>query len=104
MQILINTDKNVDHSERMDTYFKEEIEKTLARWEEKVTRIEVHFGDENSDKFGNKDKRCMIEARMEHMQPVAVTNHDSSVEKAFSGALDKVKKVLTTTYEKLAER
>jgi hypothetical protein len=34
------------------------------------------------------------------MQPVAVTNHADTTEKAFHGALDKIKKVLDTAFEK----
>ncbi len=104
MQIQINTDNHIEHTERMETYFTELLETGLKRFEEKITRIEVHFGDENSDKFGNKDKRCLIEARMEHLQPVAVTHHDATIERAFGGALEKVKKVLKTTYEKMHDR
>jgi hypothetical protein len=58
----------------------EELGTALARF--KVTRLEVHLADENSDKFGINDKRCLIEARPVNMQPVAVTNH-ADTEKAF---------------------
>lgn len=100
MTIQINTDNNIENSARLKAYFAEELEKSLHRFEDKVTRIEVHFTDENGDKFGLNDKRCVIEARPENMQPIAVTEHSDTIEKAFSGALDKIKKVLTTTYEK----
>lgn len=100
MTIQINTDNNIENSARLKIYFTEELEKGLARFADKVTRLEVHFTDENGDKFGLNDKKCVIEARPENMQPIAVTEHAESVEKAFSGALEKIKKVLTTTYEK----
>jgi ribosome-associated translation inhibitor RaiA len=100
MTIQINTDNNVDGNERSKIYFSDELEKALIRFEEKITRLEVHLGDENSDKSGMNDKRCLIEARIINMQPVAVTNHAETTEKAFHGALDKIKKVLETTFEK----
>ena len=103
MNIQINTDKNVEGSERLESYFSSEISRVLSRFDDKVTRIEVHFGDENSAKFGLNDKRCLIEARPANMQPIAVTEHADTIEKAFSGALDKIKKVLNTTYEKQKE-
>ena len=84
----------------MKSYIAEELATTLARFEDKVTRLEVHLGDENSEKSGVNDKRCLIEARPINMQPVAVTNHADSTEKAFHGAFDKIKKVLETTFEK----
>jgi ribosome-associated translation inhibitor RaiA len=101
MKVQINTDHNVEGSARLKAYMADELGKALARFEEKITRIEVHLGDENSDKSaGLNDKRCLIEARPINMQPVAVTNHADTTERAFQGALDKIKKVLETTFEK----
>jgi ribosome-associated translation inhibitor RaiA len=101
MKVQINTDKNVEGGGRLDAYYSGEIERVLARFDDKVTRIEVHFGDENSAKFGLNDKRCLIEARPANMQPIAVTEHADTIEKAFNGALEKIKKVLHTTFDKL---
>lgn len=103
MQIQINTDKNVEGSERLSNYYTVELEKELARFEDKITRIEVHFGDENSAKFGLNDKRCMIEVRLEKKQPIAVTDYADTMEKSFLNALEKTKKVLITTFEKMRE-
>jgi len=101
MIVQINTDHNIEGHERLKSYISAELKKTLARFEDKVSRLEVHLGDENSNKTGFNDKRCLIEARPEKMQPVAVTFHSDSIEKAFHGALEKIKKVLDTTYEKM---
>ena len=100
MTVQINTDNNVEGHARMKAYIEEELATSLARFEDKITRLEVHLADENSDKFGLNDKRCLIEARPINMQPVAVTNHADTTEKAFQGALDKIKKVLDTAFEK----
>ena len=101
MQIQFNTDKTVDGHERMQSHFSEEITESLKRFEDKITRVEVHVGDENNEKFGVDDKRCMIEVRLAGKNPVAATNHANTIEKAVSGATDKMKKLLTTTFEKL---
>ena len=101
MKVQINTDKNIEGSDRLEAYFSSEIEKSLSRFDDKVTRIEVHFGDENSTKSGGvDDKRCLIEARPANMQPIAVTEHADSIEKAFHGALEKIKKTLKTSFDK----
>lgn len=100
MKVQINTDKHIEGHARLEAYFSEEIEKALSRFESKITRIEVHLGDMNGDKVGTHDKRCLIEARPVNMQPVVVTDYADSIEKAFHGAIDKVKKALTTTFEK----
>ena len=101
MKIQINTDKNIEGHARLEAYFSEELEKGLVRFEEKITRIEVHFGDENGEKFSLNDKRCAIEVRIANLQPLTVTEHADTIEKAFSGALAKAKKSLTTTFEKM---
>lgn len=103
MQIQINTDKNIDGNKRLVDFYTSEIERELERFDDKITRVEVHFGDENSEKFGKNDKRCLIEVRMAKKDPLAVTEHADSVEKAFHGALKKAKKVMQTTYEKMRE-
>ncbi|WP_348799116.1 HPF/RaiA family ribosome-associated protein [Flavobacterium adhaerens] len=100
MKVQINTDKNVEGSGRLEAYFSGEVEKKLSIFEDKITRVEVHFGDENSAKSGVNDKRCMIEARPSNMQPIAVTEHAESIEKAFISALDKIKKSLKTVFDK----
>lgn len=100
MKIQINTDKNVAGNERLEAYFSTELEKSLSRYEDKITRLELHFGDENSEKSGTNDKRCLIEVRPANLQPLAVTSYGNTTELAFNGALDKIKKVLETTFEK----
>ena len=101
MKIQFNTDKNIEGHERLETFFTGELEKDLARFEDKITRVEVHLGDENSgEKGGLNDKRCMIEARPAKHQPIAVTSHADTIEKAFFLAAEKIKKTLTTTFEK----
>lgn len=100
MTVQINTDNNVEGHARLKAYIAQELETALARFDDKVTRLEVHFGDENGDKSGVNDKRCLIEARPVNMQPVAVTHHADTTEKAFHGALDKIKKLLSTSFEK----
>ncbi len=37
------------------------------------------------------DKRCMLEARIEGMQPIAVTAHGDIIQEALKGALSKLK-------------
>lgn len=101
MQIQFNTDNTIEGHERMQIHFSESISESFKRFEDKITRVEVHVGDENSEKFGIDDKRCLIEVRLAGKNPIAVTNHADTIEKAISGATDKMKKLLNTTFEKL---
>jgi ribosome-associated translation inhibitor RaiA len=101
MQIQINTDKNIDGNERLVNFYTSELEKELERFDDKITRVEVHLGDENSGKFGLNDKKCLIEVRLAKKDPIAVTDYGETIEKAFFGAVEKAKKVLGTTLEKM---
>ena len=84
-------------------FFSNEIKNELARFDEIVTRIEVHVSDENGNKSTPNDKKCVIEARVEKKQPIAVTATADSPEKAFFEALEKIQRVLDTTVEKIKE-
>lgn len=101
MLIQFNTDNHIESRERMEAYWTSVLETSLKRFEDHITRLEVHLGDENSDKFGTNDKRCTIEARLSGKPPIAVVNHADTIEKAVSGATDKMKRVLDTTFDKM---
>lgn len=91
MQIQINTDKNIKGNEELIIYFREEIIETLNRFSNNITRVEVHLSDENSDKKSKeKDKRCMIEARLEGRQPIVVTDNAETLKEALEGAINKL--------------
>ena len=90
MTIQFNTDNNITGSEELQAPLNAAIEKSLSRFSNQITRVEVHLNDENSLKKGQNDKRCMLEARMEGRQPIAVTNNADTNEQAVKGALDKL--------------
>ncbi|SER22078.1 Sigma 54 modulation protein / S30EA ribosomal protein [Nitrosomonas sp. Nm51] len=104
MQIQINTDHNIDGHETLSSHVSAMVEQSLGRFSEQVTRIEVHISDENSDKGGENDKRCLIEARIENRQPVVVTHQDASLDSAVRGAIDKLKKMLSSLFGKQKNR
>lgn len=101
MKVQFNTDKNVKGDENFREILIGMIEDSLSRFEDHVTRIEVHLSDENSAKSGPNDKRCLLEARMESRQPVAVTDHAESYIEAVAGATDKLKMALDSILGKM---
>jgi ribosome-associated translation inhibitor RaiA len=101
MVIQFHTDHNIAGSERQNAYFTTFIGESLERYSSHITRLEVHLADENGNKEGKNDQRCMIEARLEGLQPLAVTNHADTIEQAIKGALDKLKGSLDTVLGKL---
>jgi len=96
MQIQINTDKNVTGSEGLIASSTSLISEELSRFSHQITRVEVHFSDEDGNKDGFNDKRCMVEARLAGMNPIAVTHLANSHEEAVFRALDKLKASLKT--------
>ena len=94
MQIEVTTDRNIESGAELIRQIEQDTEAALARWSEQLTRVEVHLGDENADKYGAADKRCMVEARWSGKPPVAVTDHGATVEVALAGALKKLQALL----------
>jgi ribosome-associated translation inhibitor RaiA len=101
MTIQINTDKNLSVHEAFEAQLNDLLSEELSRFSEHITRLEVHLSDENGNKQGLNDKRCMIEARIEGRQPIAVTDRANDYELAVSGAIEKLKASLNTVVGKL---
>jgi ribosome-associated translation inhibitor RaiA len=101
MTIKFNTDNNVRVSEELRAPLISLISEKLSRFSHQITRVEVHLSDENGDKAGFNDKRCMIEARLAGMKPIAVINHANTHEQAVEGAVDKLKTSLDTMLGRL---
>lgn len=98
MQININTDRNIDGREALAAHISSEIEQALSRFNDQITRVEVHLSDENSDKKGGKDgMKCVMEARLAGRQPLAATHQATTLEQAFSGAADKLTRLIEST-------
>ena len=104
MQIQINSDHNITGDERLSTYVSSTVEKSLDRFSKRITRMEIHFSDENGKKGGANDKRCMLEARISNHAPTSVTHHAPTVKQALVGAISKLEKSLQHTFERLDHR
>ena len=101
MTIQINTDKNLDVHETYRTQLKDLLSEEFSRFEEQITRLEVHLSDENGNKESEDDKKCMIEARLKGRQPIAVSDVANTYDQAVNGATDKLKTSLNTILGRL---
>lgn len=101
MTIQFNTDNNITGSIEFKAPLIALITEELSRFSQHITRLEVHLSDENSHKEGPNDIRCMLEARIEGRQPIAVTNQADTHDLAVEGALDKLKTSLNTIIGRL---
>lgn len=98
MQIQVNTDHNIHGGEKLAAYVTTELASSLSRFDQWLTRVEVHFSVDAAGR--TEDKRCVIEARPAGTQSVAVTHHGGSVDDAYIGAAQKLAKVLDTKYSR----
>lgn len=86
---------NADHNLKVHADFRDKIEGILKdemdRFKDQTTRLEVHLSDENGNKDSKEDKKCMIEARLEGVQPIVATDVADTYELALNGAIEKLK-------------
>ena len=101
MTIQFNTSNNIHGSETMNTRLSDVISDKLSRFSEYITRIEAHLSDTNGQKEGQNDKQCVLEARLEGLQPIAVTSNAGTYDDAVTGAINKLKSSLDSTIGKL---
>lgn len=105
MQIQINTDHNIEVHEAFAEDLQRTVKAALAHCGDAITRVEVHLSDENGPKTGGghgADKRCLMEARLQGRQPLAVTHHAPSLQQAVGGAADKMARLITSTLGRAA--
>jgi ribosomal subunit interface protein len=104
MKLQINTDKNIQGTQKLETIVSEKINHGLKHFANKITRIEIHLSDQNADKTGPDDIQCKLEARVEGMQPMIVVSVNASKEKAVDDAVDKMKAKLSTVFGKIKNK
>lgn len=104
MIIQFNTDKNVKGSEAKASAFTDQIKKELNRFSAHITRIEVHLSDEDGPADRGETKRCLLEARVEGLAPLAVRSQAASEGQALSQAIDKMKSSLDSAIGKMRAR
>jgi ribosome-associated translation inhibitor RaiA len=104
MQIQISSDKNIAMHEKLSTLIESDLHRLLDRFDDQLTRIEVHVSDENGDKSGPADKRCLLEARPKRHQSLTVTNSSSDIQTAVSGAASKMQRLLETTFGRIEDK
>ena len=90
MRIQINTDRHIEGQERLAAWASGVVEQALSRVGDRITRVEVHLSDEKGDRSGQHDQQCVMEARLEGRQPIAVTHQAATMDQAVNGAAEKL--------------
>ncbi|MGB2834039.1 MAG: HPF/RaiA family ribosome-associated protein [Candidatus Sulfotelmatobacter sp.] len=104
MQIQVNTDHTIEGHEALADRIRGVVENALSRMSDHITRVEVHLIDESGPKSRKSNKRCMMEARLEGRQPIAVTDEAATLDLAVDGAADKLARLIEHTLGKLHDQ
>jgi hypothetical protein len=104
MDVQINTANNVSGTASWISDVEMVVRTRLARYEDRLTRVEVHVVDESSPPTSGPDKRCAIEARPAGHDPVTVTETADTIDRAAAGALTKLTSALERTFGRTTSR
>lgn len=103
MTIQFNTDNTIKWDQRHEEHFHALISKEMKRHSSHITRIEVHLSDENGAKEGVNAIKCLLEARLGGLKPIAVTAHANTEEQAMLGAIDKLNAAVKSTIDRMTD-
>ncbi|MBW8760504.1 MAG: HPF/RaiA family ribosome-associated protein [Burkholderiales bacterium] len=90
MQIQVNADNHIEASEARNAWARGVVESAMAHLADSVTRVELHLSDESAGKGGAPALRCTMEARVNGLAPVAVSNDAAGMDAAVNGAAHKL--------------
>ena len=82
MTFQFNSDSSVMGTEDVAARIEQQVRQKLARFEDRLTRLEVHVTDVNGSKHGADDKHCTIEARPRGGRLIGVTGKAADVDAA----------------------
>ena len=103
MFIQINTDNQVESDAGRNARIEEQVRQRLARFEGRITDVQIHVSDVNGAKSGHSDLRCTLEARVTGLAPVAVTEEGNTLDRAIIGAAKKAVRALDHQLGRLAD-
>lgn len=99
MQIQIFA-PGIDVPDPLHAYVENSLNETLKHHADRLTRVEVHLKDQNSNQKNGIDKRCLIEARPRGMDPIAVEHDASEFRDAVHQAVLKLERALQHRFDK----
>ncbi|HDZ55496.1 MAG TPA: HPF/RaiA family ribosome-associated protein [Pseudomonas xinjiangensis] len=103
MQVQVNSN-HIEGSVELQEWVGSAVVEQLQRFDDLLTRVEIHVSDENAHKGGAEDKRCQIEFRPKGHQSMSVTHKAESLVLAVDGAAAKARHALEHLVGKLDAR
>jgi hypothetical protein len=100
LRIQVNSDNTVVVDADLKRFVKGEVDRILANFTDRLTRVEIHLSDINSVRSGPSDKRCLVEARPAGDTPRSASATANDVPAALVQALRKMRRSLTSFFGK----
>ena len=104
MFIQINTDNHVDTNGDRNARLEEQVRQRLARFEGRITDVEIHVSDVNGSRGSDGDVRCTLEARVNGYQPVAVVENGPTVDRSVIAAAKKAVRAIDHQLGRISDR
>jgi len=102
MDIQVNTGHDITSSRALIHEVETVVESALARFEERITRVEVHLsGESGGTPSGHAAKRCVMQAQLASESSVTASHQSTSVGKAIGGAAGKLERAVVGTLGRL---
>ena len=102
--IQVHGDSRIHADQNLQDAIAAVVKGSLIHLSGRISRVQVHIGDESGNKQSDDDKRCMMEARIDGLPPSAVTHHASSLTEAIDGAVEKLRHSLESILGKAHDR
>jgi hypothetical protein len=105
VKVVSNIDPRVQGGQPMAAHIGTTVAEALARFGERVTRVDAHVVDVNGPaKTGVDDIECTLQASLVGVEPVVVKHLAEAAHPAIQGAVNKLKRAVGTALAKLDPR
>lgn len=98
MQIQINS-SHMTPTAAIEEHIESKLIHELKRFEDRITRVEVHLRDENGPR-GGEDQHCLLEARLAGLDPVVAEYGCADMYTAIDTAAEKLGRVVKHRIER----
>jgi ribosomal subunit interface protein len=103
MQVLVSSDHTVTSSENLAAWVTDEVTSGLERWADRITRVEVHLSGASGPRLDPTSKRCVMEAHLGGLRPIAVHDEADAMAVAIDACIEKLEHALAHHIGKLQE-
>lgn len=104
MQINVNTDRTIENHQGLDEHVETVVRASIGRFDNQVSRVDVHLSNENKEKHADGGNGCMMEARVTGYQPLVVHAHSVNLRQSIDDAAGKLARALDSALGRLNDK